>query len=335
MLVAASVPAQVDRAQSAAEAQANQAASAAQLSAAHPVAVAERSVAESIKEVDSGAMSIATIERRAKEEAAAKYGWDQTSTVRACDDCLAPTAALGDIGSDVWGYSVSADCATEGKWYASFNGYVGLIYHFDLCPLEPGSIGTGNFDADIKICDTNCAILAGVDGSCSGGPNTWLPNDFQWTCAADGTYYVVIAPYRAYNQHNCTGTAANTFTLSYYAEGDPCAGNYPANDTCEQLVDYYGGFIPTLTAGVPFTFYGDNTCAQPDCTQFPTPNVWEAFTVTGSATGWDITLDYCGTATVWGNAYLNLMTGCPCTTFTAAAPPPGLGGPAGHQTKAR
>ncbi len=143
---------------------------------------------------------------------------------RACADCLTPNMDLGVIGSTPW-YTISADCATEGKWYASFTGEAGATYYWDLCPLTPGTLGTGNFDADIKICDSSCAILAGVDGSCSGGPNTYLPNNFSWTCSTAGTYYVVIAPYRSYNQHNCTGTASNTFTLAYYKV-------LPCNVTC-------------------------------------------------------------------------------------------------------
>lgn len=137
---------------------------------------------------------------------------------RACADCLTPNADFGIIGTDVWGYFTgTVDTATEGKWYARFDGEATAKYHFDLCPNAPGA-GTGNFDADVKIVDSNCTIITGVDGSCSGGPNSYLPNDFQWTCVTSGTYYVVVAPYRSYNQHSCTGSATKTFDMNYYKE---------------------------------------------------------------------------------------------------------------------
>jgi len=227
---------------------------------------------------------------------------------RACSDCLTPHANLGYINETQ--VSIYADCAAGGKWYARFNGEANLNYYWDLCPNAPGS-GTADFDADIKICDANCNIVAGVDGYCDAGPNQYLPNMFQWTCPAAGTYYVVIAPYPSYYQHLCTGTDHNHFTLEYSA----CSGPYPANDSCDQLPAYYGGSIPTLTAGVPRTYYGDNRCAELDCPMwFPWPEVWEAFTVTGSPTGWDITLDYCGNQGFW-SCYTGLVTGCPCADY--------------------
>lgn len=273
-------------------------------------------------------VAAALAQPRAVEATAGESGDEQSGAPRACADCLTPNVDLGEIGSVVWGYSQTGTCATQGKWYASFNGHAGLVYHFDLCPDAPGD-GSADFDADIKICDASCTILAGDDGACPVG-EYYRPNDFAWICYADGLYHVVVAPYRSYNQHSCTGTANSTFTLKYYAEPDPCTGLYPSNDTCEELPAYYGGAIPTLTAGVAHTFCGDNTCARADCTQTPTRNAWEAFTVTGSATGWDITLDYCGTPGPWQSLYQKLMTGCPCTSLTAPAYPWYWGCPDGN-----
>jgi hypothetical protein len=270
-------------------------------------------------EIDSGPVTTAQLTGLASVplDAISPLAVAPTRGSRACDDCLSPNTDLGDISDTPWS-SISGDCGTGGKWYARFNGRANQTYHWDLCPNTPGG-GTGNFDADIKICDHNCAILAGVHGSCTGGPGSWLPNDFHWTCPATGTYYVVIAPFQSFDRHACDGTAGLTFTLQYYGA---CEGQYPPNDTCDQLPAYYGGAIPTLTAGVPRTFYGDNTCAQFDCALFDAyPNAWEAFTVTGSTTGWDITLDYCGSQGLWGNSWLNLATGCPCTGYTAGASP--------------
>ncbi|HRX86160.1 MAG TPA: GEVED domain-containing protein, partial [Phycisphaerae bacterium] len=260
-----------------------------------------------------GAIDMASIEQGRKLEAMLKLeeGELHAADYRGCADCLTPNVDLGTIGLTVWGYSISGDCGTEGKWYASFNGQAGYLYHFDLCATAPGA-GTCNFDADLKVTDASCTILAGVDGpsACS-----YHPQDFQWTAPADGVYYVVIAPYDSSASHTCGGTASNTFTLEYYAEPDPCVGNYPVNDDCAAVTPV------ALAAGVPVVFNGDNTCAQPDCASFTVDgggNAWEAFTVSGSATGWDITLDYCGTTPAFGNAWLNLELTCPCTSFTAA-----------------
>ena len=259
-----------------------------------------------ISKYDGGPMSLIRALGIVKQEQAIKDGTlPGNKDGRACADCATPNTDLGDIGGTAWGYTVTGDCGTEGKWYASFNGYAGYIYHWDLC-----TIGTSNFDSDIKICDASCNILAGVDGNSACNYNA---DDFTWTCTATGTYYVVIAPYNSYASHTCGGTAANAFTLAFYAEPNPCAGNEPANDDCSSVT-------PTvLTSGVPATFMGDNTCAQPDCSLFPGDgNAWEAFTLSGSAAGWDITLDYCGTTPAFGNAWLNLTPECPCVTFTAA-----------------
>ncbi|MBK9453072.1 MAG: HYR domain-containing protein [Bacteroidetes bacterium] len=138
---------------------------------------------------------------------------------RPCGSCTPADAALGTIGTSVYAYNVSGNCGNGGAYVASFNGEAGYIYHFDLCPNAPGSGNiTSNWDPDIKITNSACGILSGVDGSCSGAFNTWQPNDFQWTCPSSGTYYVIIAPYYSYNSHACTGTSANAFTMNYYKE---------------------------------------------------------------------------------------------------------------------
>lgn len=83
----------------------------------------------------------------------------------------------------------------------------------------------------------------------------------------------------------------------------------PPNDNCEDVV-------PTvLVPGVPVTFNGTTTGATADCDLFPGDNVWEAFTIEQCA---NVTLDYCGTAPAYGNAWLNLAIGCPCVSFTSA-----------------
>lgn len=99
------------------------------------------------------------------------------------------------------------------KWVGQFVGEAGATYHFDLCPDSLGS-GTNNFDPDIKITDGSCNILDGEDGYCSSP--SYSPNNFQWTCPANGTYYVIIAPFHSYDSHSCGGTTNDTFILEYY-----------------------------------------------------------------------------------------------------------------------
>ncbi len=132
---------------------------------------------------------------------------------RPCGTCTPEDAALGTIGTTVFGYSVSGNLGNGGKWVGSFTGEAGMTYHFDLCPDAPGA-GTNNLDIDIKITDASCTILTGADGTCSAP--LYAPNDFTWTCPANGTYYVILAPYNSFASHTCGGTAADVFTMEYY-----------------------------------------------------------------------------------------------------------------------
>ncbi len=231
-----------------------------------------------------------------------------TRGTRACDDCLTPNADLGDISTigAVWGGSISGDCSAEGKWYASFTAIAGAAYHFDLC-----TIGSSASDLDIKITDAACTILAGVDGNSSCG---WNPDDFTWTAPANGTYYVVLAPYNSSSSHTCDGTASDTFTMAYYADAG-CVGNEPYNDNCEDAT------TNAVTPGVPLQIVGDNTCAtvQGPCFDTSDGETWEAFTLPPNATGYNVTLDFCDTPAGWGNTWLNVALDCPCSAVSAAA----------------
>ncbi len=82
----------------------------------------------------------------------------------------------------------------------------------------------------------------------------------------------------------------------------------PPNDNCEDVTPVL------LTSGVMETFTGNNECATEQCASFPGGHVWEAFTIDVTS---DVYLDYCGTTPAFGNAWLNLAIGCPCTDFTA------------------
>lgn len=168
-----------------------------------------------------------------------------------CDQCTPTNANLGTIGTNNWGYSITGNCGNGGKWVASFNGEAGYTYWFDLC-----NIGTGNFDADIKICDASCNILTGVDGYSGCG---WRPNQFSWNCPSNGTYYVVIAPYSSYSSHTCNGSSANTFTMYYYKGLDYCGVvDHGGNDwTISSNISVAGEHINigtfTINSGVTVT----------------------------------------------------------------------------------
>jgi hypothetical protein len=184
----------------------------------------------------------------------------ETSGSRACADCSAPNSDLGVITDASWGGLISGNCGAGGKWYARFTGEAGHVYHWDLCPNAPGN-GSASQDVDIKICDVNCTILAGVDGSENCSPVTWVPNDFQWPCVAAGNYFVVIAPYRSYDRPSCGGTAATTFTLNYY-KGLPCDVTCPSGalvepEPCGQ--DTNGGCYSDPPV------YTDVSCGQTYC----------------------------------------------------------------------
>jgi len=161
-----------------------------------------------------------------------------------CEPVHSILGIRGTIGTVPWRYRASGNCGNGGKWVGRFVGEAGATYHFDLCPDSPGDGINSGFDSndpDIKITNSSCTIIpgAGEDGSC--GSPTFSPNDFQWKCLANGTYYVIIAPYPSYESHTCTGTASNTFTLKYYKEVHDGILNfsdftifafYWMNDTC-------------------------------------------------------------------------------------------------------
>ncbi len=112
------------------------------------------------------------------------------------------------------------------------------------------------------------------------------------------TYYIVIDGYGGDN---------GTYTINVTT--GPLFPP-PYNDECA------GAIVQTLLDGVPATFTGNNLGATQTTPSFPMPDVWEAFTLTGTAT---VVLDYCtsGAGTPWGNAWLNLALDCPVTLFSA------------------
>ena len=90
----------------------------------------------------------------------------------------------------------------------------------------------------------------------------------------------------------------------------------PPNDNCVNVVPF------PLVRDVPAVFNGNNTGATNDCPSFPGGHVWEAVILPAGSS--ILNLQYCGSANsnnggFFGNAWLNLANGCPCTSFTAGA----------------
>jgi hypothetical protein len=196
---------------------------------------------------------------------------------RPCEDCEPEDAYLGTIGTTVWGYSVSGNCGNGGKWVGQFNGEADSIYHFDLCPDSPGS-GTANFNADIKITNSSCAILAGENGTCTSP--SYVPNDFSWICSSSGTYYVIIAPYSSYNSHNCTGTASNTFTMKYYKVSTDTTAPVPnpmewSTDPYETSTSSITMVAVTATDASPPVYYQFDFYASPTGGSGGTDSDWQ------------------------------------------------------------
>ncbi|MFH1010491.1 MAG: proprotein convertase P-domain-containing protein [bacterium] len=78
----------------------------------------------------------------------------------------------------------------------------------------------------------------------------------------------------------------------------------PINDHCHDVTP----------VALPATFTGTTDCATPDVGECPNfgfwSNVWIAFNVTETC---NLVLDYCTSPSPYGNAWLNLAYGCPCT----------------------
>ena len=82
----------------------------------------------------------------------------------------------------------------------------------------------------------------------------------------------------------------------------------PPNDDCTAVT-------PTLLEpGTPLVFNGTNVGASNDCPLNGSnyPEVWEAITTNVCM---DVTIDYCGTAPVFGNVFGVINSGCPCASL--------------------
>ncbi|MBK6910986.1 MAG: hypothetical protein IPH10_08700 [bacterium] len=166
---------------------------------------------------------------------------------RPCLSCTPVDENLGTIPEAECGASISGNLLDGGKWTASFTGSMGEVFHWDLCSQAPcggqSSFHTG--DPDLLILDSDCNILVWEDGPGGCG---YAPNDFQWTCPATGTYYVVIEPYNGVADLHCGGDENDRFTMNYYREpvslttGQCCynSGNSCANITESDCASFGG-----------------------------------------------------------------------------------------------
>lgn len=105
--------------------------------------------------------------------------------------------------------------------------------------------------------------------------------------------------------HTDVDCVVNLNTVSYTCP--------PPNDDCADVT------AVTLVDGVPHIFNGTTAGATSDGDEAfaANPTVFHAIELTGVCN--NVTIDYCGTAAgVMGNAWINLATACPATTFTPA-----------------
>ncbi len=182
---------------------------------------------------------------------------------RPCDQCTPVDADLGMITPSPCGGTISGNLGNGGKWVGQFIGVAGRAYHWDLCGIPPCN-GSENLspdsDADLFILDELCQIMDYVDGDpqCN-----FTPNDHVWLCPADGTYFVAIEPWWAFDPpFSCRGNSTHLFTLVYYAEstGRCCYNNGAvcADLTYDQCQHLYG-------------VWDDNsTCSESPCALAPT-----------------------------------------------------------------
>lgn len=158
--------------------------------------------------------------------------------------------------------------------------------------------GSGGYDGVLEFFEGTCAGLVSID--CSDATLADGVEALTATGLNIGTTYY----YRTYDWYN-TGTE---FTTCVTVVSDP-----PPNDDCS------GAIAQNLNEGGSVIFNGDNTGATDDGQGLETPQTWEAFTTTECL---DITIEYCGSASVFQSGFVSIFDGCPFTDFVQTPPPP-------------
>lgn len=190
---------------------------------------------------------------------------------------------------------------------ASYTTY-GYVYSYSTS-------ASAKYRTKYKRCDS-CACP-------TGGPTN--PADWGADCIATRSYNVPRAQFIF--PPPLTGACCVDFVCVATNEEAECAalgGSWFGGQECPAFIcppwnDDCSAVTPvTLTEAVPETFTGDNLGSTNDCSYFPGGQTWHAFELPATYAGWDVTLDYCTTTPAFGNVWLNLALGCPCTGYTAA-----------------
>lgn len=154
--------------------------------------------------------------------------------------------------------------------------------------------GSGGYDAIVQFFEGTCAGLDSLD--CADetlADDTETINTTGLTIGS--TYY-----FRTYSW-NGVGTIHEACVTTV---SDP-----PVNDDCS------GVTAQNLIVGGSVVYNGDNLGATDDGQGLDSPQAWEAFTTTECL---DITVEYCGTASIFEDAFFELFDGCPFTNAVAA-----------------
>ena len=203
------------------------------------------------------------------------------------------TLPFGDMGNTC----ASADDYDEVCPYNA-PGSPDVVYSYSPATDECIDITLCNgsaYDTKLYVYEDSCGsyqsgfFVACNDDSCPGYVSELLCVQLF----AGHTYYIVVDGY---------GGDCGYYTIDI-AKHTPCTA---PNDDC-------GSVTPVmLSAGVPLVFNGDNACATSDCPLLGSPETWHAFTTSEML---DVVVDYCDTAGTWGNYYIVLAEGCPCSDF--------------------
>lgn len=197
------------------------------------------------------------------------------------DDCANATPT-GDVislpfSTAAASFDGSGDCQTAPNVWYDYTAPIDGAASFSLC----GS----SYDTKIAVYD-GCGgtLLACNDDFCSLQSQATVP------ITMGSHYWVEVGGYSS-------TVGDGVLTITSFVP--------PPNDNCEDVTPV------TLTAGVPVTFTGDNTNATNECSSLLASDgeTWHAFELTECS---DVTIDYCGTSPAFGNAWIVVITGCPC-----------------------
>lgn len=231
------------------------------------------------------------------------------------------------FGSDVW-FTFQSDCTgTLSVSTCNDAGYDTRMsmYHTCSCPVSNDVIAgcnddgvgcglTSNMEAFVTEGECYLIRVGGFAGAQGAGNITISCDPVNTACIGGIGTCLEAQPTPGCDDPICCDEICDGDSFCCDVEWDgtcAAAANIlcvpPINDECEDAP------IEQL----PHTYTGSNLNADPDCGLFSPPpdQVWIAFELTEDSS---LVLDYCGTGPAFGNAWLNLALGCPCTGFTDA-----------------